>query len=209
MVSESSSQSQQQITRASNVHFECDDGIIAYNKVIAFLEHQNKLYQPMLYFLSNSCISTALTKQPSAYYAEYIGEFWYSVKVDAASFKTLLASEVALTFHMMKVAKLLLEPEETFILPFRGVNADDIDDKSLSETAVQPHAEELVATTKATKSVDASVLAGELGNQPQPTDAKKVAINLNIRGTASNHSQTSLGESGEDKGYPEPIKSLS
>ncbi|GKC72455.1 hypothetical protein Tco_1118338 [Tanacetum coccineum] len=242
MASESSSQSQQQITRASNVHFECDDGIIAYNKFIAFLEHQNKLYQPMLQFLSNSCISTALTKQPSAYYAEYSGNsstlrsglnysknyvsvpskeivragletlglvdennptlsstslrshclIWglnvdigniifsdfvakfqsgkkgkepnvcYTIflslmiehllgenykndeltsfnphTISAASFEKPLASKVALTSHMLKVAKLLLEPEETFILPFGGVNVDDTNDKSLFGTAVQ------------------------------------------------------------------------
>ncbi|GJV48410.1 putative reverse transcriptase domain-containing protein [Tanacetum coccineum] len=57
--------------------------------------------------------------------------------ISAASFEKPLASEVALTSHMMKVAKLLLEPKETFILPSGGVNANDTDDKSLFGTAVQ------------------------------------------------------------------------
>ncbi|GJZ26114.1 hypothetical protein Tco_0570367 [Tanacetum coccineum] len=56
----------------------------------------------------------------------------------AASFKTLLASEVALTFHMLKVAKLLTEPKETLIHSSERVNADDTTDKSLSGTSVQP-----------------------------------------------------------------------
>ncbi|GJZ58248.1 hypothetical protein Tco_0613742 [Tanacetum coccineum] len=81
MASESSSQSQQQqITHASNVYFEYDDGIIAYNNAIALLE-----YQPMLQFLSKSCVSNALTKQPSAYYSKYLREFWYSVEVDTVT----------------------------------------------------------------------------------------------------------------------------
>nr|GEU62113.1 hypothetical protein [Tanacetum cinerariifolium] len=63
------------------------------------------------------------------------------------------------------------------------------------------HVEEPVATTDAIKSVDASESIEELGNQPKPTDVEKVTVNLNIMGTASNQSQTSLGESGEDKGF--------
>ncbi|GKE32133.1 hypothetical protein Tco_1451455 [Tanacetum coccineum] len=61
------------------------------------------------------------------------------------------------------------------------------------------HAEESVATAYSTTSLEASGSAEELKNQPKPTDA-------NLRGTASNHSQTSLGGSGEDKGYSRPIR---
>ncbi|GJZ54838.1 retrovirus-related pol polyprotein from transposon TNT 1-94 [Tanacetum coccineum] len=86
MASESSSQTTKtHVTPTSNVSFECDKSIIAFNNEIALLEHKNPLYQPMLKFLSNCCISTALTKQPSVYYSEYLKEFWYSVEVDAAT----------------------------------------------------------------------------------------------------------------------------
>ncbi|GJZ77686.1 hypothetical protein Tco_0642358 [Tanacetum coccineum] len=43
----------------------------------------------MLQFLSICCISTALTKQPSAYYLEYLKEFWYSVETIRAGLETL------------------------------------------------------------------------------------------------------------------------
>ncbi|GKC74937.1 hypothetical protein Tco_1125711 [Tanacetum coccineum] len=39
----------------------------------------------MLQFLSNSSISTALTKQPSAYYSKYLREFWYTAEVDVVT----------------------------------------------------------------------------------------------------------------------------
>ncbi|GKE08038.1 hypothetical protein Tco_1411589 [Tanacetum coccineum] len=58
--------------------------------------------------------------------------------ITAASFKKPLASEVPLTSHMLKVAKLFEEPEHSLILPSREVNANDTADKSLSRAFVQP-----------------------------------------------------------------------
>nr|GEU83374.1 reverse transcriptase domain-containing protein [Tanacetum cinerariifolium] len=58
MASESSPQQQPKLTPASNIHFE---------------------------FLLNSCVSTALTKQPSAYYLKYLREFWYTAEVESAT----------------------------------------------------------------------------------------------------------------------------
>ncbi|GKB67544.1 hypothetical protein Tco_0928956 [Tanacetum coccineum] len=63
MASESSSQQQPKLTPTSNVHFECEDSHIAFKNSIALLESKIPLYNDMLQFLSNSCISTALTKQ--------------------------------------------------------------------------------------------------------------------------------------------------
>ncbi|GKE05290.1 hypothetical protein Tco_1397308 [Tanacetum coccineum] len=58
---------------------------------------------------------------------------------DSASFQKPLASEVALTSHMLKVAKLSEElTEQSLILSSEDVNADDGADKSLSRTTVQP-----------------------------------------------------------------------
>ncbi|GJX40747.1 hypothetical protein Tco_0255737 [Tanacetum coccineum] len=80
----SSQQPPKQLTPASNVHFECEDGRIAFNNNIALFESKIPLYHDMLQFLSNSCISTDLTKQPSAYYSKYLREFWYTAKVESA-----------------------------------------------------------------------------------------------------------------------------
>ncbi|GJT67371.1 hypothetical protein Tco_1018851 [Tanacetum coccineum] len=49
-----------------------------------------------------------------------------------------LASEVALTSHMLKVPKISNEPKQSLILPSEEVNVDDTIDKSLSGTNVQP-----------------------------------------------------------------------
>ncbi|GJS40255.1 hypothetical protein Tco_0565298 [Tanacetum coccineum] len=103
-------------------------------------------------------------------------------QISATSFKKPFASEVPLTSHMLKVAKLSPVPGESLIPPSGGVNADDTADKSLSGTsgsspitqvANTQYAEEPVATADATKSVDASKSAEELENQPKPADAKK------------------------------------
>nr|GFB20762.1 hypothetical protein [Tanacetum cinerariifolium] len=58
--------------------------------------------------------------------------------ISAASFQTLLASEVSLTSHMLKVAKLFQKHEQSLILFSKKVNVDDGADKSLSGTTVQP-----------------------------------------------------------------------
>ncbi|GKC05893.1 hypothetical protein Tco_0997503 [Tanacetum coccineum] len=81
MASESSSQ--KQLTRAKNVHFEVDDGVINFNNRIALLDSQNTSYHLMLQFIKNSCIFVALTKQLSAYYPKLLQEFWYTAEADA------------------------------------------------------------------------------------------------------------------------------
>ncbi|GKB53315.1 hypothetical protein Tco_0904068 [Tanacetum coccineum] len=84
MASASSSEQQpKKLTPASNVNFECEDGIINFNNGIALLECKNSLLHLMLQFLSNSCVSAALTKQPSAYYSKYLREFWYTAEEDS------------------------------------------------------------------------------------------------------------------------------
>ncbi|GJW77947.1 retrovirus-related pol polyprotein from transposon TNT 1-94 [Tanacetum coccineum] len=85
----------------------CEDGIIAFNNAVALLEHTNDLYHPMLSFLSNCCISTALTIQPSAIYVEYLKEFWYIAKVDEAT-KTI-------TFSLSSFEKPLSFTQDEFI----------------------------------------------------------------------------------------------
>ncbi|GJX11394.1 hypothetical protein Tco_0201253 [Tanacetum coccineum] len=178
------------LTPSSKVKFQHHESIIAYNNVVALLEHHEPLFKPMLSFLSNCSICTALTKEPSAMYVEYLKDFWYTAKVDdatkdisfslslfenqlsftrfdfltaigltdsktvmplppkgtikaglatlASSFQTPSVSEVSLTSHMLKVAKLSKEPDEYLILPSKEVNAKESPDKSQSGTNVQP-----------------------------------------------------------------------
>ncbi|GJY79388.1 retrovirus-related pol polyprotein from transposon TNT 1-94 [Tanacetum coccineum] len=74
---------------------------------VALLEHPNVLNHPMLSFLSNCCISTALTRQPSATYIEYLEEFWYTAEVDEAT--------EPITFSLSLVKKPLSFTQEEFI----------------------------------------------------------------------------------------------
>ncbi|GJU06131.1 hypothetical protein Tco_1122561 [Tanacetum coccineum] len=69
----------------------------------------------------------------------YIGNDLTLVKshtITAASFQKPLASEIALTSHMLKIAKLFQEPEQSLIPPSGEVNADDTANKSLSKAFV-------------------------------------------------------------------------
>ncbi|GKE70573.1 hypothetical protein Tco_1528645 [Tanacetum coccineum] len=66
MESESTSSKTQYLTPSFKVSFTYSDSIIAFNNSIALLDHPNALYHPMLSFLSNCYIGSALTKQPSA-----------------------------------------------------------------------------------------------------------------------------------------------
>nr|GFA69016.1 hypothetical protein [Tanacetum cinerariifolium] len=105
-----------------------------------------------------------------------------------ASFQKPLASKVALTSHMLKVAKLFQEPEQSLILSFGKLNADDVADKSLSRTTVQPITQPKAPTDlKSQKnrippsskpkysyeSLEASKSAEEQVNHPKTAEAKK------------------------------------
>ncbi|GKB77339.1 hypothetical protein Tco_0944234 [Tanacetum coccineum] len=87
MSSESTSSQTPQclLTPSSKVKFQHYESIIAYNNAVALLEHHEPLFKPMLSFLSNYSICTALTKEPSAMYIEYLKDFWYTTEVDDAT----------------------------------------------------------------------------------------------------------------------------
>ncbi|GJX19620.1 hypothetical protein Tco_0222297 [Tanacetum coccineum] len=65
-----------------NVHFEYEDVTIAFNNSIALLEYKFEVYKDLLLFLSNCCISKASTIKPSAMYAKYLKEFWFTTEVE-------------------------------------------------------------------------------------------------------------------------------
>ncbi|GJY16479.1 hypothetical protein Tco_0386901 [Tanacetum coccineum] len=255
MASEStSSQRSQQLPPSSNVKFRCKEGIIAFNNVVALLEHPNELYRPMLtestickddvplppketvraglatlglFDKDKQTLSSTILVNSSPLKMKYFTPIWkllmqYIVKclgemqrshdqmnlnqqkitycliwgleidigaiifldlihklqngkknretnicytrffslifekllgvnyisndltlvkphtITAASFQKPLASKVPLTSHMLKVAKLSEEPEQSLIPPSGEVNADDTGDKSLSMASVQP-----------------------------------------------------------------------
>ncbi|GJZ23008.1 hypothetical protein Tco_0560467 [Tanacetum coccineum] len=115
--------------------------------------------------------------------------------ITAASFQKPLTSEVPLTSHMLKVAKLSEEPEQSLIPPSRESKATtDLKTKKKKippsskpkslykvkvilpkkQVAKAQHAEVTVAIDDATKSLVASELAEEQGNQLSATEAKKV-----------------------------------
>ncbi|GKA47851.1 hypothetical protein Tco_0740809 [Tanacetum coccineum] len=76
---------------------------------------------------------------------------------------------------MLKVANISTMPEQNLILPSKEVNAGNTINKTLFGDTMQPYAEESVATTDATKSLEASESAEELRNQPKPVNAEKLA----------------------------------
>ncbi|GKF39713.1 hypothetical protein Tco_0119774, partial [Tanacetum coccineum] len=92
--------------------------------------------------------------------------------ISVASFKKPLAFEVALTSHMLKVAKLLNEPYQTLILSSREVNADDAADNPcpgpmesslLTQVADTQPAEEPVSIADTTQRE-----SGEVKGHPGP-----------------------------------------
>ncbi|GJU64091.1 putative reverse transcriptase domain-containing protein [Tanacetum coccineum] len=99
-----------------------------------------------------------------------------------------LASEVALTSHMLKVAKLFQEPEQSLILSSEKVISDDCANKSLFETTMQPITQPKAPTDqklkkkkipssskpKSSSCQGASELVEDQVNQPQTIDAKKI-----------------------------------
>ncbi|GKA81683.1 hypothetical protein Tco_0788375 [Tanacetum coccineum] len=156
MASEStSSQQSQKLPPSSKVKFRCKEGIIAFNNVVALLEHPNELYRPMLKVEeetkpSPSYLHGGINPCPLLKRSSYLPLAYPFVRtfndltlvkphtITAASFQKPLASEVPLTSHMLKVAKLSEEPEQSLIPPSRKVNDDDTADKSLSRASVQP-----------------------------------------------------------------------
>nr|GEV55298.1 reverse transcriptase domain-containing protein [Tanacetum cinerariifolium] len=92
----------------------------------------------------------------------------------SASFQTPLASEVPLTSHMLKVAKIFEEPEQSLILPSRETKKKTIPPSSKPESSYKvrvipskkqvtktQHADVIVANVNATKSLVAFELAKE------------------------------------------------
>ncbi|GKA26734.1 hypothetical protein Tco_0712843 [Tanacetum coccineum] len=109
--------------------------------------------------------------------------------ISATSFKTPFENEVPLTAYMCKVTNISPDPIKSLIPPYGEVITNDIADKSLSRTNVQPvtlesssspqvtdtqPAKELATIANATQSINAFKSAKELGNHLEPVNAEKV-----------------------------------
>ncbi|GJU13626.1 hypothetical protein Tco_1136022 [Tanacetum coccineum] len=84
----------------------------------------------------------------------YINENLKTLKphhITTSTFKLTLKNEVPLTAHMCNMAKLSLDPIKSLFPPFGEVNADDLADKSLSGTSVQPVTQPKAPTDKRSK----------------------------------------------------------
>ncbi|GKC79089.1 hypothetical protein Tco_1129863, partial [Tanacetum coccineum] len=148
MASESSSQQQpKSLTPTSNIRFELEDAHIAFNNVVALLESKISLYHNMLQFLSNSYISTALTKQPYAYYSKFLREFWYIAEVESTTNTitfTLSSFDKPLSFNLDDFSTIIglkcsenfapLSPKETVRAALATLGLADEKDPQLLST---------------------------------------------------------------------------
>ncbi|GJX48583.1 hypothetical protein Tco_0273773 [Tanacetum coccineum] len=131
MSSEStSSQSHQVLTPSFKVKFQHHECTIAYNNVVALLEHHDPRYHPMLSFLSNCSICTALTKELSTMYTEYLKDFWYTAEVDDAtkdiSFSlSLFENQLTFTRFYFLSAIGLTDSKTCMPLPPKGTGSHD------------------------------------------------------------------------------------
>ncbi|GKC92607.1 hypothetical protein Tco_1158049, partial [Tanacetum coccineum] len=120
-----------------------DIGGIIFSDLVHKLQNRKK----------NMELNICYTRFLSLMFEKLLGKYYVSndltlIKphtITAASFQKPLASEVPLTSHMLKVAKLSEQPEQPLIPPPGEVNADDTTDKSSSGTSMQ-----LVTQHKAT-----------------------------------------------------------
>nr|GEU70918.1 hypothetical protein [Tanacetum cinerariifolium] len=120
---------------------------------------------------------------------KYISNYLTLVKphtITTASFQKPLASEVALTSHMLKVAKLFQEPKQYLIPPSREVNVNDTIDKSLYRTSVQ-HVTQPKAPT------DLKIKKKRILPSSKPNSPYKVrVILLNKQVTKTQHAEVTL-----------------
>ncbi|GKF94249.1 hypothetical protein Tco_0283949, partial [Tanacetum coccineum] len=99
--------------------------------------------------------------------------------ISAASFQTPSASEVSLNSHMLKVAKLSKEPEESLILPSEEVNAEESNDKEMNPSSTTTHlqeTEEIVVTAVPIQILKASVTSKVQDNQFKAADTTEVTV---------------------------------
>ncbi|GJS92432.1 hypothetical protein Tco_0799400 [Tanacetum coccineum] len=77
-----------------------------------------------IFFIKNSCVSIALTKQPSTYYSKYLREFWYTTEaystINTITF-TLSSFDKPLSFNLDDISTfIVLKPSGNYVsLPLK------------------------------------------------------------------------------------------
>ncbi|GJS59942.1 retrovirus-related pol polyprotein from transposon TNT 1-94 [Tanacetum coccineum] len=128
---------------------EINIGYIIFNDLINKLQNGKKNRETI--FCYTRYISLVLEQLLGEKYNDESLTILKSHHISAASFQTPSASEVSLTSHMLKVAKLSKEPDESLILPSEEVNTEVTADKSQSGTNVQPLSQPKATTAKKSK----------------------------------------------------------
>ncbi|GKD43062.1 retrovirus-related pol polyprotein from transposon TNT 1-94, partial [Tanacetum coccineum] len=80
------------------------DCIIQFNNGVALLKSDHPSYKKLFEFLKKSHISVALTKEPSAYYSQFLREFWYTVEADISS-KSITFMKALLIYQKKETVK--------------------------------------------------------------------------------------------------------
>ncbi|GJT87738.1 hypothetical protein Tco_1069455 [Tanacetum coccineum] len=148
---------QQTITYSLIWGLEIDIGAIIVYDLVHKLQNEKKNKEANICY--TRFLSLIFEKLPGENYINDAITFVQPHTISTASFQKPLASEVALTSHMLKVAKLFQEPGQSLILSSEKVNVDDGIDKVIlpkKQVAETQHAEETVATADATQSLEAS-----------------------------------------------------
>ncbi|GKE97120.1 hypothetical protein Tco_1581975 [Tanacetum coccineum] len=114
---------------------EFDIGNIIFSDLVTKLQDGKKGREPNVFY--TRFLSLLIEKLLGENYNNDDITLLKPYTISTASFKKPLAYKVALTSHMLKVAKILNESKQSLILPSEEVNADDATDKSLSGTNVQ------------------------------------------------------------------------
>ncbi|GJS37642.1 retrovirus-related pol polyprotein from transposon TNT 1-94 [Tanacetum coccineum] len=153
---ESSSQQQPKLTLASNVHFECEDGHIAFNNSIALSDSKILLYNDMLQFYQTVTFAPLPQKEMVRVTLATLGLVDEN-NPEISSTDFFDSSPLRIRYFSAKWRNLML-----YIVKCLGGNQGSHDLEQVIDT--QP-AEETVATADTTLSLDASESAVEQGNQ--------------------------------------------
>ncbi|GKC33693.1 hypothetical protein Tco_1046077, partial [Tanacetum coccineum] len=152
----------------------------SFTRLVAELGNLNvtsKLKDKHSQYLIQDSLKRALTLQPSAMYVEYLKEFWYTAEVEEETkIITFLLSwwDKPMSFTQDKFISAIGLPIYRDVVPLHPKETVRV--ILLKKQVVETHVKVTVAIDVATKSLEASELAEEQGNQLSTTEAKKSLV---------------------------------